>query len=127
MFLPIRIHKTPKADRPPEAVCFLIGGITVDYKSTRWKKKRESILRRDEYRCTNCRRYGRFRNATTVHHICPVEFFPQYEWESWNLTSLCSTCHDKMHDRETHKLTAEGQRLLEKTSRAHGLFINNFF
>lgn len=93
----------------------------MDYRSTAWKKKRASVLRRDQYRCTNCKRFGKFRDANTAHHIFPAEFFPQYEWESWNLTSLCNQCHDRMHDRESHELTEEGRKLLEKTARKNNI------
>ena len=39
------------------------------YKSTAWKHKRSAILRRDNYQCQDCKRYGRMREAVTVHHI----------------------------------------------------------
>ena len=38
------------------------------YKSKKWKTKRQSILRRDEYLCRECKRYGKTTPATTVHH-----------------------------------------------------------
>lgn len=57
--------------------------------------------------------------AHTVHHIFPWEFYPEYTYENWNLISLCKDCHNKMHDRESHKLTEEGERLRRKTWRKH--------
>lgn len=80
------------------------------YKTTRWKHKRLRILKRDEYCCRQCKRYGKNRTATTVHHINPLETHPELRLESWNLISLCSTCHDKMHDRVSNKLTELGEQ-----------------
>ena len=37
-----------------------------DYTSKRWGRKRADILRRDDYRCVWCRRYGRNRPAVVV-------------------------------------------------------------
>ena len=44
-----------------------------DYTSKRWGRKRAAILRRDDYRCVWCRRYGRNRPAVVVHHIKHVD------------------------------------------------------
>ena len=91
------------------------------YKSQAWKTKREAILRRDKYQCQYMKRYGKAREAQHVHHIVPLEYYPEFRLCSWNLISLSTEAHNRMHDRETHELTAEGQRLLEKTARAQGL------
>lgn len=93
----------------------------MNYKSKRWRQKREKILKRDHYLCQINLRYGRFRNADTVHHILPAEYFPQYEWKDWNLISVSTEAHNTLHDRETHKLTAEGMKLAERTLRRHGM------
>ena len=79
------------------------------YKSKRWRRLREKILRRDGYRCQEKARYGIAAEATTVHHIWPAEAYPEYAWQPWNLLSLSSEAHDAMHDRITGKLTASGQ------------------
>jgi len=79
------------------------------YKSTAWKRKREKVLRRDEYLCRECRRYGKTVPATTVHHIYPAEQYPQWRLESWNLVSLCTACANAMHDRTTGELTELGR------------------
>ncbi len=79
------------------------------YKTQKWQRLRERVLRRDEYMCRECRRYGRTTPATTVHHIYPVEEHPEWKLASWNLISLCISCHDAMHDRNTGELTALGQ------------------
>lgn len=83
-------------------------------KKKRWHDKRDSILRRDNYTCQLCKRYGKMTGAHHVHHIFPWEFYPEYAYENWNLISLCQQCHNRMHDRDTHELTAEGKRLQRK-------------
>lgn len=80
----------------------------MDYKSRRWSRKRQVILTRDRFQCRECRRFGRAINATIVHHVFPVEDFPEFSWADWNLISLCPACHNAMHDRETGALTDLG-------------------
>lgn len=84
------------------------------YKSTRWKTKRTNILKRDDYLCVNCKRYGKSVQATTVHHIQPIGINVELRLSSNNLISLCSKCHDKMHDRSNNELTPLGKYYLEK-------------
>lgn len=67
------------------------------YTSKAWGHKREKILRRDGYMCRECRRYGRNRAATTVHHIVPYEERPDLALTDNNLISLCAACHNKKH------------------------------
>ena len=68
-----------------------------DYKSKKWKRKRELVLRRDGYLCCECKKYGRKREAVTVHHIKHVDEFPELAYTDGNLISLCNACHNKMH------------------------------
>ena len=91
------------------------------YKSVKWTKKREKILRRDGYMCQYFKRYGRMKQADTVHHIFPRELYPEYEWEDWNLIALSNEAHNRMHDRETHALTRDGMVLLMRTARRHNI------
>ncbi len=86
------------------------------YKSKKWKTKRQSILRRDEYLCRECKRYGKTAPATTVHHILPIEQRPDLKLSSLNLISLCNECHNKMHDRYTNGLTNKGKQWVERIS-----------
>ncbi|CAM3744353.1 HNH endonuclease [Cohnella lubricantis] len=84
------------------------------YKTRKWINKREKVLRRDEYMCRECRRYGKTSAATTVHHINQLRDHPELALAEWNLISLCGRCHDKMHDRTTDALTALGQAWVER-------------
>lgn len=81
------------------------------------------MLRRDNYLCQESLRYGRHIEATTVHHIMPAETFPEYQWEPWNLVSLCTAEHNAMHTREGDDLTEKGIALMKKTAEAHGIEI----
>ncbi|MBO8164690.1 MAG: HNH endonuclease [Brevibacillus sp.] len=92
--------------------------MTMFYKTAKWKNKRERILRRDQYLCQECKRYGRSTPATTVHHVYPLEQHPELALVSTNLISLCSACHDAMHDRNTGALTAAGERWRVKVAPA---------
>ena len=91
------------------------------YRSRRWERLREAVLRRDGYMCQESRRYGKQVQATTVHHVFPREEFPEYQWELWNLVSLAGDVHDQMHDRVTGALTRRGAELLRRTARKHGV------
>jgi 5-methylcytosine-specific restriction endonuclease McrA len=62
------------------------------------------------------KRYGKFQTATMVHHIFPVEFFPEYQYCEWNLISLSRSSHNMMHDRDTDELTDIGKELLLRTA-----------
>ncbi|MBT2723059.1 HNH endonuclease [Bacillus sp. ISL-46] len=84
------------------------------YKTTKWIKKRANVLRRDEYLCRECKRYGKQTPATTVHHIFPLEHYPQYKLKTANLYSCCAVCHNSFHDRGSHELTDKGMKLLER-------------
>ena len=91
------------------------------YKSKRWESKRKYILARDGYMCQWSKRYGRMLQADTVHHIFPVEDFPQYQWCDWNLISLHHSVHDAMHYRTTRELTEKGKELMRITARKRGI------
>jgi len=86
------------------------------YKSSKWRKKREAILRRDNYLCQECKRYGKTTPAQTVHHIYPLERYPELALVSVNLVSLCNECHEQMHDRLTGELTPAGERWRDRVS-----------
>lgn len=68
-----------------------------DYTAARWKRKAESIKRRDGYMCVRCKRYGRTTPAKIVHHIKHVDEYPELAYTSSNLESLCIACHNAMH------------------------------
>ena len=91
------------------------------YKSKRWATKRSVILKRDRYMCQWSKRSGRIEPADTVHHIFPVESFPEFALCDWNLISLSAQNHNMMHDRATRALTEEGRILMAETAAARGI------
>lgn len=86
-----------------------------DYKARRWERLRAQVMRRDGYRCQLSKRYGKVVPADLVHHIYPVDEFPEYAFEPWNLISVSRAAHNKLHDRDSDKLTAEGVALMRRT------------
>ena len=90
------------------------------YGST-WKRKRAAIMKRDGYRSQLAARYGRNIPGDTVHHILPVELFPEYRLTNWNLITITRREHNALHDRTTHTLTDEGRELALRTAMKHGL------
>lgn len=92
------------------------------YSTGRWKHLRQAILRRDSYQCQMSKREKFLPDpATVVHHILPREIFPEFQWSPWNLISLSAAAHNRMHDRETDRLTREGINLAMKTARKRGM------
>lgn len=89
----------------------------MDYKSKRWKRLRERILRRDDYMCQVSKRYGRRVEANTVHHIYPADQYPEYQWCEWNLISLSQSVHNEMHVRDTDELTEKGKALQRRVQK----------
>lgn len=84
------------------------------HKTKGWKRKRAVILRRDEYLCQESKRYGKSVPATMVHHIYPIEHYPELALVDWNLVSLSDKAHNAMHDRVTHELTELGKQWQER-------------
>lgn len=84
------------------------------YKTDKWKKKRAAVLRRDIYQCRECVRYGKVTAATMVHHVNPLELYPERKLDSSNLISLCNQCHNEMHIRGSHELTDKGKEWVKR-------------
>lgn len=69
---------------------------------------RNQVVNRDNIECQECKRYGKSRTVATVHHCNPLETYPSLRLTTWTLLSLCSKCHEAMHDRVNDSLTALG-------------------
>ena len=92
----------------------------MNYKSKRWERLREKVLRRDNYMCQVSLRYGRRVPANTVHHICPAAKYPERAWDERNLIAVDPSVHNRLHERDSDELSAEGQALMERTARRYG-------
>ena len=86
-----------------------------DYKASAWLRLSKSIMRRDGYRCQLSKRYGKNVPAELVHHIYPVDEYPEYAMCRWNLIALSRAEHNTLHDRNTGALTAKGVALQRRT------------
>lgn len=85
------------------------------YNRKRWELLARRAMRRDGYRCQMAARYGRSVPAEVVHHIYPVDEYPEYGYCLWNLISLSRAAHNRLHNRENNKLTPEGVALMRRT------------
>lgn len=97
------------------------------YKEPRWLALRKRVLVRDKYLDQYWKRYGRLINAEMVHHVFPVEDFPQYQWEEWNLVSVAKSTHMMLHDRENDELTDKGMELLRYVARKNRIVIPDWY
>lgn len=94
------------------------------YDSAKWKQIRKSVLVRDKYQDQILKQYSLIpKEANLVHHIFPREFFPEFQYEKWNLISISLETHNKLHDRNGGFLTQKGLNLLKKTARKNGVFL----
>lgn len=87
------------------------------YKTKRWQKLRENVLKRDSYLCQESKRYGRYIDACVVHHIFPAREYPDLFYNPNNLISLSTKAHNEMHDRLTDELTSKGKDLQKRYER----------
>lgn len=85
------------------------------YKSAKWLKCRERVLKRDNYECVLCRQKGRHRRAEEVHHIKHLDKYPNLALIEDNLISLCKECHNNQHrDTFWNSSHTEKVKLAEK-------------
>ena len=94
------------------------------YKTNKWVALRNTALIRDKYMCQNCKANNKAVNADCVHHVFPIESYPQYSYELWNLMSLCTKCHDEMHNHYTGELSKKGMLFLRAIASAKGIPIS---
>lgn len=65
-----------------------------------WEKKRNIILKRDQYQCRLC---GSKHNLQ-VHHIKYSSGKKAWEYPNFDLITLCEDCHQKVHADKNHDL-----------------------
>ena len=71
------------------------------YQGRPWRKVRSIALQRDHYLCQHCLRAKKITPATEVHHIKPLEDYPELGLYLDNLTSLCWRCHEQTKQRRS--------------------------
>lgn len=89
------------------------------YNSPEWRHKQKVILRRDHYQCQLCKRYGKIREASIVHHKLELALYPELAMDNDNLVSVCKSCHNKLHDEKGNK-ARHNQRFRKNEDRYNG-------
>lgn len=90
------------------------------YDSKAWREKQRRILRRDEYKDQLELRAGRHVPAEMVHHIFPLDRYPEYALESWNLISISEETHRELHTIYG-ELTDAGNALMQEKANEQGI------
>lgn len=80
------------------------------YRSTKWAKTRQQVLKLDHYECVYCKERHRHSRAEIVHHKWHLDEYPQYALDIWvgderNLVSVCRWCHENVCHPERLKKT----------------------
>lgn len=78
------------------------------YKTKRWRRKREVVLKKHDYLCAESKQYGNTVQAELIHHIYPLEEYPELAYEEWNLLPLTNAIHNTFHDRENDEVVGRG-------------------
>ena len=60
----------------------------------KWQKRRLEILNRDNFTCQDC---GATDKPLHVHHKRYVSGREYWQYQDWELTTLCEDCHGKKH------------------------------
>lgn len=84
------------------------------YKTRKWMKACEKSKRNHKYLCQESLRYGRREEAEMVHHIFPLEEYPELALVQWNLLPVTFKRHNTFHNRFDNTLTAKGKYWQEK-------------
>ena len=79
---------------------------------TIWRPVRSEALKRDNYECQECKKLGKYSEATTVHHIKHLKEYPELS-EVYLAKDLFCNKMLKLHERE-------------ETENSIDFFINNF-
>lgn len=67
-----------------------------------WGRRREEVLRLDNWECQYCKARGRYSRATIVHHVKHLRDRPDLALSIWDgeerqLVSTCKRCHEEQH------------------------------
>lgn len=89
------------------------------YKTTAWRRIRVQALERDHYLCQKCLERHRLTRATEVHHILPLEDYPESALVLSNLMSLCWDCHEQTKHRKPAR-SVPGVRTMRVTDGEDG-------
>ncbi len=80
---------------------------------SRWKKKREEILKRDRYKCRKCGS----KSFLHIHHKIYVDGRKAWEYTNQFLITLCSDCHQKEHQKkETKDFVTKDKKVIKHSN-----------
>ncbi len=90
------------------------------YLTKEWRHKRRIVIEADKKECQYCKARGYYSKAVSVHHVKPIEQFPELALEDYyidaygnrqrQLVSACDKCHkeqDRKHREEKEQLNEE--------------------
>lgn len=87
------------------------------YLTREWRHLRKEVLSADKYECQYCKAKGKYTRATHVHHVKPIDRFPELRLCSYyidergirrrQLVSCCRLCHEIEGHPERLKHTKE--------------------
>lgn len=70
------------------------------YATPAWRRIRRLALQRDNWLCQACLKQHRITKATEVHHVKPLEDYPELGLSLDNLMSLCWQCHEETKHKQ---------------------------
>jgi 5-methylcytosine-specific restriction endonuclease McrA len=92
--------KKMSEERSGENSNFWRGGISKKNRllrsSSRWKKWREAVFKRDNWTCQKC---GKKNTYLHPHHIKQFAYFPKLRFVIKNGITLCLNCHKNEHKK----------------------------
>lgn len=78
------------------------------YARSAWKELAKTILKRDNYKCQNCKITHKQNNKLVVHHIKEWSRYPRLRFKTNNLITLCENCHKLEHKKRYGNLRFKG-------------------
>lgn len=73
-------------------------------KSPLWQKRRLEILNKDLFTCQIC---GDKDSQLHVHHLCYDPKRKYWEYEDWELITLCDKCHSGEHNNVKREISKQ--------------------
>lgn len=99
-------------------------------KSPKWQKRRLEIMQKDNFTCQLC---GDTESMLNVHHLCYHKDSKIWEYEDWELITLCENCHKDEHSsmddimNEIESIKSRGVTMREIVSALESIDILLYF
>lgn len=78
------------------------------YQRQAWRNKRKDILKRDNNECQITKSTGGvYKGRLIVHHIKPLEYFPELAMDDSNLITVSHHLHNIIHELNDSKFDDE--------------------